>query len=49
MYAHYYKQAGKHFVVIGTSMQPVGVTYAVADRRAAKALAAQHNAKPWNF
>lgn len=49
MYAHYYKQAGKHYVTIGWLTLPLGTTYAVADKKAARALAAQHNAKPWNF
>lgn len=49
MYAHYYKKAGQHYLVIGTSMQPIGTTYMVQDKRAARALAASMNAKPWNF
>jgi hypothetical protein len=53
MFAHYYtgKVNGQkqHLVTISATPAPRGTTYQVADKKAARALAAQHGAKPWNF
>lgn len=54
MYAHYYtgKVNGQklHLVTISSTPAPRdGTTYKVADKKAARALAKQYNAAPWNF
>lgn len=53
MFAHYFtgtvNRKKQHYVVISSTVKPVGITYTVAGLKAARALAAQHNAKPWNF
>lgn len=53
MFAHYYTGTVNKqriaYVVISATVRPVGTTYTVAGLKAARALAAQHNAKPWNF
>lgn len=47
MYAHY---CNNKTVRITDSMQPVGgVVIKVSGKREARAIAAAHNAKPWNF
>ena len=47
MYAHY---CNDRTVRITSEMRPVGgVVIKVSGKREARAIAAQYNAKPWNF
>lgn len=45
LYAHYFTGT----LIVGSSMSPVGTTYTVVGKRAARALAAKLGATPWNF
>lgn len=48
-YAHYFKSGKQHTVVISDSPRPVGTTYTVENKRAARQLAAELCAKRWNY
>lgn len=47
--AHYYASSKTKFVVISTTLRPVGERIAVAGKAEARKVAAAHDAKPWNF
>lgn len=48
-YAHYFKTADKHILIISESFRPVGETIPIDSKKAAIAYAKANNLTPWNF
>ena len=48
-YAHYFATRGRAFVVISNDARPVGKEIPVDGKVQARRVAAEHNAKPYNF
>lgn len=48
-YAHYFASKARKFVVISRDASPVGAEVTVTGKADARACAARHNAKPYNF
>lgn len=50
MYAHLTKVRNGYSLLITNSVRPInGREWIVADKKAAREIAARHNAQPWNF
>jgi len=49
MTAHYFSTKTRKFLILSETLAPVGKEIQVSGKAEARKIAAQHNAKPWNF